>query len=434
MKNFLVLILTFLSIRIYAQTSDSLTIDQAIRQVIRSHPLVHRAQESVEAAAAHVRQSQSGYYPTSDIELTYTRLDPIGEVTFPGLGNFVMYPENNYDEHISLHQTLYDFGKTSASIDLSQSNVEAESRNVDLISTDLAFQTVQRFYAILFLRQNLDVKDQEIDALNEHLLITQKKTATGTATDFDVLTTQVRIAAEQNHRADIENLLQHQELAFRRLLGLDPDADIRLRGSFDALPVSLNPDSLLRISQDQRIEILESRDLEKTAQLAEKVASLRDRPDLELELAYGLKNGIFPDIDVLRGNWVAGVQAKLPIFNGFKTRSEEEEAHAQLLAAREQTVNTIREVQLEVQQAISDIRTNVKKIETSTLGLEQARQALAMANVRYNSGVITNLDLIDAQTALAEATLTHLGALHDFIISRYALQKAIGENFIPAGD
>ncbi|HUL43689.1 MAG TPA: TolC family protein [Bacteroidota bacterium] len=428
----LLLVLTMVGTQLRAQSADSLTVEEAIRSVTRTHPLIRKAKESVEAASARVRQSRSAYYPTSDAELTYTRLDPIGEVTFPGLGLFEMYPENNYDEHISLRQTLYDFGKTSASVDLNQTSMNADARTVELVSTDLAFQTIQTFYAILFLRQNLEVQGQEIDALNEHLLITQKKSDAGTATDFDVLTTQVRIAAEQNRRADIENLLQHQELTFRRLLGLPPDAPIRIKGSFDAPPVSMNPDSLLNAAQSQRTEILQSKDQEKLAELGEKVASLQDRPELKLELVYGLKNGIFPDIDVLRGNWVAGVEAKLPIFNGFKTRSEEEEAHAKVLSARDQTLNTARAVELEVQQSISDIRTNVRKIETSTLGLEQARQALEMAKVRYESGVITNLDLIDAQTALAEAELTRLSALHDYIISRYALQRATGENIIPA--
>ena len=431
MKSCFGLILALTTSVVCAQTPDSLTIEQAIVQVVDNHPLVRQAAESVDASLAHLQQKRSAYYPTSDVDLTYTRLDPVGEIAFPGLGAFQMYPEDNYDEHISVHQTVYDFGRTSASVEVNEWNVKSGEKRVDLIKTELAFQTVQTFYAILFLRQNIEVKNREIDALNEHLSITQKKAQAGTATDFDVLTTQVRIAAEKNRRADIENMLQKQESVFRRLVQLSPDADIRIRGSFDVQPSSLNPDSLLSVAKDDRIEILQAHDQEQMAQADEKLASIGDRPELRVDLAYGLKNGFFPDLDVWRGNWVAAVDAKIPIFNGFKTENEKEESHAKYLAALEQSRNIERQVQMEVQQAVSDMQTSVQKIETSTLEVQQAEQALSMANVRYSSGVITNLDLIDAQTSLAEAQLSHLDALYKYVISTYTLRKAVGENFIP---
>ncbi len=426
-----IFILGVISSSILAQTRDSLTIQDAILQVVRNHPLVRQASATVDASLARVEQSRSGYYPTSDIDLTYARLHPVGEVTFPGLGIFQMFPEDNYDEHISLRQTIYDFGKRSASVEINEWNVESNSKRVDLLRADLAYRTAQSFYTILFLRQDLVVKSQQIDALNDHLLVTQKKAQSGVATDFDVLTTEVRIAAEQNRRADVQNALQKEEATFRRLLGAGPDAPVKLLGSFDAEPLALNTDSLLLLARDRRLEILQSRDQEQMAEAERKAASVGDRPELKVDLAYGLKNGLFPDIDVLRGNWVAAVEANIPIFNGFKTRHQEEEAQAKVLAAREQTRNTVHQVEMEVQQAVSELRTSAEKIETTTLQIEQATQALTMANVRYESGVITNLDLIDAQTALAEAELTHLDALRNYVISRFALEKAIGENLIP---
>src|SRR5208283_807449 len=154
MKSFFIVLLGMMTSLVSAQTPDSLTVEQAILQVVNNHPLVHQASQTVEASLAHLRQSRSGFYPASDVDLTYTRLDPIGEVTFPGLGLFEMYPANNYDEHISVHQTVYDFGKTSTSVEMNEWNVESGEKRVDLVKTDLAFQTVQTFYAILFLRQN----------------------------------------------------------------------------------------------------------------------------------------------------------------------------------------------------------------------------------------------------------------------------------------
>jgi outer membrane protein TolC len=378
------------------QTSDSLTVDQAVRQVIERHPLVQQASEAFQASLARVEQSRSGYYPVSEAELGYTRLDPISEMGFPGLGSFQLFSANNFDEHISLRQTIYDFGKTSAALDLSLSNVQSATTAVEVIRTNLAYFTVQTFYSILFLHQSIQVQDRQIDVLNQHLLMAQKKVRAETATDFDVLTTQVRIAAAQNKKFDLQNGHQKQEAMMRRLLNLPVNAEIRLRGEFIPVSVNINLDSLTAIAQKQRVELVQAHDAERSADLQAHVASLRDMPALKVDLTYGLKNGYFPNLDVLRGNWVAAVEASVPIFNGYRTRSEEQEARANLRASEAHTRDLERSIFTEVQQAVCDVQMNAEKIKTSALQVEQAKEALAIATVRYESGVITNLDLLDA--------------------------------------
>jgi outer membrane protein TolC len=371
-------------------------------------------------------QSRSGYYPTIDASLSYTRIGPVPELSFPGFGQFKLYPEDNYDEHLSLRQTIYDFGKTDAAVELGRSGVESASDNLALVRTNLSFQTIQSFYAILFLRRSIEVQDQQIRALREHLLATQQKNETGSATDFDVLTTKVRIAAAVNKGIDLMNDLEKQTAAFRRLLDLPPGSVIRIRGDFDAPPVTLTADSLIALAESRRMEIKQSHDAELTAELQARFASLRDRPVLRANLAYGAKNGYIPNLDVQRGNWVLGVQASIPIFDGFLTSNAEREASANRRATEARRRDVERLVVTEVQQAISDAQTASDKIETSKVQVEQAKQALDIATISYESGVITNLEVIDAEAALAQARLSHLQSLYLYVMSRYALERAVG--------
>ncbi len=420
-------LLLILTVRpVQSQTSDSLTVEQAVRQVIARHPLVEQSSEALQASLARVEQSRSGYYPVSEAELGYVRLDPISEMGFPGLGLFQLFPENNYDEHVSVRQTVYDFGKTSAALDVSLANVQSATTAVDVIKTNLAYFTVQTFYSILFLRQSIQVQDRQIDVLNQHLLMAQKKVRAETATDFDVLTTQVRIAAAQNKKFDLQNGMQKQEATMRRLLSLPVVADIRLRGDFIPVSVGINTDSLTAIAQKQRVELVQAHEAERSAELQQHVASLHDMPALKVDLTYGLKNGYFPNLDVLRGNWVAAVEASVPIFNGYLTRSEEQEARANLRASEAHTRDLERSIFTEVQQAASDVKTSTEKLKTSAVQVDEAKEALSIATVRYESGVITNLDLIDAETALAQAELLNLEALYQQVLSGYAMERAIG--------
>jgi outer membrane protein len=406
--------------------TDSFTVQQAVQRVLERHPAVGQAREMVQASVARVDQDRSPYYPKADAEIGYTRLGPIAKLDVPVLGSFKLFPENNYDGHLSVEQTVFDFGKASASIDLGETNLQSARDNVEFVKTGLAFQTIQTFYAILYLQQSIQVQDEQINALNQHLLTTQKKVQSGSATDFDVLTTEVRVSAAETQKIDVENELRKQEVAFRRLLDLPPMSPVHLHGDFSLPPIPLKADSLLAVAMQRRIEVRLSHDGEKSAEMQLQIVSLRDMPSLKVNLAYGLKNGYIPNLDVLRGNWMAAVGVQVPIFNGFKTRSQEQESEANLRAARAHTTDVERAVTSEVLQALADVRASLDKIQTSELQVRQARQAIDMASVRYESGVVTNLDLIDAQTALAQAELFHLQALYHYVLSRYSLDKSIG--------
>jgi outer membrane protein TolC len=322
---------------------------------------------------------------------------------------------------------VYDFGKISTAVDLSRQKAESFSSSLELVKTGLAYRTIQVFYTILFLRQSIGVQNGQIDALEEHLAVARKKSQSGTATEFDVLTTQVHIAAAQNTRSDLLNDVQKEEALFRHLLGLPANAGVRLRGDFTQAQVTLDADSLATLAMTQRIELKESRNEEQVAELQSRAASLRDRPALNVSLAWGLKNGYIPNLEVLRGNWVVGFEADIPIFDGFLTRNEEEEAEANRHAAEAHSRETERLILTEVQQSVSDVRNAAGKIQTSALEVEQAQAALEIARVRYEAGVATNLDLIDAQTAVAQAELARLGALREYVLSRFALDRAVGE-------
>jgi outer membrane protein TolC len=423
----LLLVLLILAASVFGQSQQPMTIDQAIKQAIDHNPLIEQASQAVNSASARVEQSRSGYYPTSDVDVAYTHLSPVSQMAFPGMGEFQLFPANNYDGHISVKETIYDFGKTSASMDVSQSGIATASTNIDIIKTNIAYQTIQAFYAILFLEKSIGVQDEQMEALSRHQEDTRKKILAGTATVFDTLTTRVRITSIQNKKFDLQNDLQKREATLRRLLGLQPGSEIHLQGEFNTIPVAVSSDSLIASANQRRLELKEAHQEVAMAELKEKLVSLNDMPSLKVNAQYGLKNGLFPDMDVLRGNWVLGLDAKIPVFNGYLTRNQEEEMKAAKLGTEARTRDLERMIMNEVLQAISDVQTNEKKIATSTSQIEQATEALNLANLRYKDGVATNLDVIDAETNLSQAELSRLDAMYNYVLSRYALDKAVGE-------
>ena len=109
-----------LSIGLLLQTSfaqDTLTVERAVQQVLKTHPALEQAAANVRAAEARTALSKSAQAPNISALAQYTRIGPIPSVMF-GTENFFFAPDNNYDGHISADYTVYDFGKTGSGIDL----------------------------------------------------------------------------------------------------------------------------------------------------------------------------------------------------------------------------------------------------------------------------------------------------------------------------
>lgn len=427
-KCILILIFILTTHPAFSQTppQDSLTMDQAVKMAIENHPAILGATQGIFSSAARVEQSLGAFYPNISGVASYERIGPVPTFAIPGGPEEALAPANNYDFHIGLYQTVYDFGRRAVAVDLAKSGQQTAADNVDLVKSNLSYQTIQTFYIILFLRQNIQVIDDQIGALNQHLDITQKKVATGTATDFDILTTQVRVATAQSQRADVVNMLHRHENIFRQLTGLPTESAVMLTGEFQPRDISLNADSLISLAFIQLPDSRLSRNAEESARIQRQLAILGNRPSLNLNILGGFKNGYFPNLNTIKANWAAGAEIQAPIFNGFETRSQVRQAEAGLRAAQDHTKDIERQITNNISQAISDVQTSQEKINTSEPQVAQAEQAVTIANGRYNAGVATNLDLLDAETALADAKLIHLRALYELVISQYALDKAVG--------
>jgi len=419
------LILTGISFS-QASESDSLTLTQALQRVMNNHPLIERAKQQVRASQARLDQSRSGFYPWFDAIGLYSRIDPVSKIDMPELGSFSLFPENNYNLYLEATYTIFDFGRRSTQNTLARSYRQSAEDNIEQVKARLAYQTARTFYTILFLQESIRVINEEIDALNEHLSITEKKAQTGSATNLAVLTTRVRVANARSEKVDVESTLEKQKIILKKLTGISEDNEIQPEGDFNYYPGKINTDSLISTAIYQRREMVLARDAEASLEIEKRLQSLGDRPSLNASLSLGAKNGYFPDLNQAKLNWIAEVEVRMPIFNGFRTRYRKEEADAGLAAARAQTEELSRQIHSEVQQALADIQAKQEKIAASELQLEQAKQALSLARTQYDIGAITNLDLLDAQTSHLQANLKHVKAIYEMTLSWYALEEAAG--------
>ena len=414
-----------------APASTPITLDQAIHLVRENNPALKAAAEEISAADARITQSRSAYFPQISASAGYTHLDPVSEMSFGGGSPIQFVPYDNYDAKVTARATLLDFGKRGATVNLAQSGKKSAEESLELARRELSYQTVQLFYGILFLHETLRVEEKEVAALNKALDYTTKRYQAGSATRFDLLSTQVRIAAARNRTLDTELELHRSELRLRRLTGLEATRPLTLQGTFSLTPSTpaLASTGLVAQAKEQRLELQLSREGERAATLHRSLAMKKGVPVITGSLSWGVTNGYQPDINEIRRNVTAGLHLEIPLFTGFRTSAEQQESAAMMRAATQRRLDTEEQVKTEVEESIDALQTASAKIVTTEVQVEQAKLAALHARERYENGMATALDLLDTEAALSQAELARLQAAYACVMNSYTLKRATGEVF-----
>jgi outer membrane protein TolC len=202
-----------------SQVGDSLTLTAIIGEVVQNHPAVKKAMEDINVSEAKIGFAKSGNLPTADFSSSYSRLGPTSEITIPGMGSFSIMSPNNYNAAVSVNQMLYDFGKTANNVQFEKQGKELAVQSVEAVRQKLSQAVVASYYSLLYLQEAIKIKDEQLKNLNEHLQSVKKKQETGSATQYEILTTQVRISAIENQKTDLETARKIQICQLNSMLG-----------------------------------------------------------------------------------------------------------------------------------------------------------------------------------------------------------------------
>ena len=125
-------------------------------------------------------------------------------------------------------------------------------------------------------------------------------------------------------------------------------------------------------------------------------------------------------------NWTAAVGVSLNVFDSGVTAAKVNAAEASLYKAEETYRQTKDSVQLDVRNNYLSLREAEKRIATSRVAVDSAEEDYRISQLRYQAGVGTNIDVMDAQVALTQAKNNYVQALYDYNTSSAALAKAMG--------
>jgi outer membrane protein len=407
--------------------SDSLSLTSIISQVIANYPSVKVAEEAINSADARIGLARAGYYPEADITANFSNMGPVTKLTIPNMGTFQLYPENNYSAFVNYRQVLYDFGRTRQNIDLENENKAINEQTLEQVKQKLSLFAINNFYNLVFLQAAIKIKNEQIDALNEHLSYVEKMMATGSATEYQILTTKVRISAVESQKVDLIASLTAQQASLNSLLGNDHLTNPVVKNELSAEAPIIPADSALSYAFQNRDEVLLIEKRSSLAWMRYGMVKLQNKPLLSFLASGGIKNGYIPDLYKIRPNYVVGLGFRVPVFDGTKNKYNLLQAQSTITSLSYESDLTKRSISNELYEAEAYMYAAGKKIDQFKLQVEQALKAYSLAETSFKSGTITNLDLLDANTAVSESRLMLLKARIDYTASIYKLKAALGE-------
>ncbi len=432
-KKYLLLLLPLLGLFSTTQlrgeqlAKDSLSLNSIISEVVQNHPLVKKAMENLNVSDAKIGAAKAENLPNADLTSSYSRIGPISEIDIAGMGKFAFMPKDNYSAGVNISQTISDFGKTEKTISLEKQGKELTRQSLEQVKQKLSEAAIQNYFSLVFLQEAVKIKDEQLNTLNEHLRFVQKKQATGSATQYEILTTQVRISAIENQKTDLTTMQQVQISHLNSLLGKPEQTSQRVKNDLNFSLPFLQSDTLIASALQNRDEMKLARQKARLAELKLSMTNSANNPVVNAFASAGVRNGYIPYMYDPRANFVAGLGLKVPLFDGKRNKYKIVEAKSSILVNDQETEISRRTIIDEVIESETNLKAAQKKVEQSQLQLKQAIQAYDMAKARFDAGVITNLELLDGSTSVSESSLMLLKSRIDYTINIFKLKSAIGE-------
>lgn len=407
-------------------TPDTLQLEDAINQMIKQYPTINLAVEALNASDAKIGMARSGYLPDIDISAAYARIGPVPTFNFPDLGQYKFYPENNYTAGLNVNQTIWDFGRTSKRVSIEEENKSMAEKNIELVKDQLTKRLIYIYYFLFYSQEAMKINDEQIQNLKEHLDLINKKKETGSATDYEVLSTQVKLTAAESQKTDLESNMTVQMAILNSFLGQPEGSKITVSERTFVPLQQETQDSTIARALRNRMEIKMAREHVKIMQMRIDLAKSDRNPSIRAYASAGGKNGYVPDINKFQANFSAGIGLRIPIYDASRTKNTISLAQSSYLSSQHEKDVTALEITNEVVNYYQKELAAMKKAEQTQLQVDQAKKAFDLANTSYAAGVITNLDLLDATTNLSESHLRLLKARIDLLIGYYELQIAEG--------
>lgn len=405
---------------------DSLDLKTAIGFALQNNFAIRQARERIKQQEGIVVEVSARSIPNVGADAVYQLNDREISQGFPA-------SDRLWQINLTASQVIYAGGGVRSAIKSAKLAREAALLDLQAVINDALLQVRTAFYAVLLAREQIKVQESNLELLQQQLKTATDRYEAGTVSSFEKLRAEVAVANAKVPLITARNDFRLAVESMRQALGFTTNTPESLRkvpdfvGTLDFTPQEFDLQAAFEAARTRRP------DLERIAKLAdsreEAVTTARSSyyPNVAAFGGWTLRKGATNRFGDSADGWLVGAQAQWDIFDGRATAGRVAQARSLL----EQTKLTFTEAQLavevEVRRAHSQWQQATELAESSRRVVDQALEAVRLANARYNAGTSTQLDVLAAQVDLTTARTNQIQAFYQYNVAVAALRKAMGQ-------
>ena len=330
------------------------------------------------------------------------------------------------DAQLGVSQPLYTGGQVSAAIRAARVGLASADDQLKISRQSALLEVSTTFHDVLLARELHSIAVQSRDQKARFLEEARKRSAAGTATEYDVLVAKVDLENAEPAIVRARNLVVSLRERLRFLLGRG-DRQVDVRGE---LAVEIGPppdyDRELARAVESRPELSDLRNRIGISQEMVTIAGSGTMPRIEIRAGAGWKDFHSGDAGTDGKMWSAGLFATWPLFDGMRTRGRVAQAKSETNTLRIEEVQLLDAIALQVRDAVNAVQDAGEVVRAITDTVGQAERLLVLAEKGYEYGVKTKLEVDDAQLNLNQAKVSLARSRRDFLVANASLLRATG--------
>ncbi|MBN2324009.1 MAG: TolC family protein [Spirochaetes bacterium] len=419
----------------YAQKL-TLTLDEAIAAGLKNSESVKAKQVAVQSAEQGVRSAESSRFPTVSVGARYTHLfEPITAGTTAAIYTSSQDPVSL---SASLSQVITTFGKINSAVRLSEAGVSTARLALEEEKRSLSVSIQRGFYGYLLAREMLTVQEKTLSYKEDALRIARERYEAGLIPDYEVLRAESDLESYRPTLLAARNQVENSLIAVVDLLGIEGVwEEVTLVGSLEEEHTPLTPEGLEQQALSNNYSLRQYGQSILLQEVQNDLNKRQKNPTVSAFAEYSLKSGVdsatgaplYWGEDSWEGDLSVGLQVTVPLSNLFPWSGEnaaiaQGELDRKRLGYERDSLKT--SVQSAIETLLRTIEQKESQIASNRKAVSLAERLYESAKERYRNGLITSLELQDAQVNLNGARLGYLEAVYDYKTALFDLMDAVG--------
>jgi len=420
-----------------ADAGQPLTLGEAVAAALKQNPQVTAARHEEDAAVQKTIAARSGLLPQVYASETYNHTNSPLWAFGTKLNQGVIQssdfnpdtlndpdPVDNFATALSMSWNLYDGGRTWGGWDQARQGEKIAAYALQRSQQQVMAQAAEAYIGLLLAVENHAVVVQALETARAHMKLVRDRFRAGLAVKSDVLRAQVRIADLEQQRLMAESQIQVAQAMLHAAMGQPDSGRIDPVTPIDQYPSTEGTlDQWIQQALDQRLELKQIAAREVIAAKEISRARAGHYPSLALQGNYEINSEDFNDS---HDNYTVGAVLSMNLYSGSRISAQTAAAKSDLSKVKAMRRSLELGVRVETQRAFYQAQSAWKSIAVARQAVDQAEEGLRIVSNRYGGGLLTIVDLLDAQTALQQARTHHFKAMHDYRVARIELALAAG--------